>query len=154
MAQQPLAEPFRHKPVHELACRFCRTPVCGRAMKAVLLADVQTVLFSTDTLPKRCILVNAEVRTEACHCRIRDMACDGCGNVIGYHVTQPCSVCLQACNNGHLFMFHGHTTIGEERPNLRRPSKPLLWASLPPPAADQQGTHMDTPSCLYVDCCR
>ncbi|KAI8622034.1 hypothetical protein BC830DRAFT_1091257, partial [Chytriomyces sp. MP71] len=27
------------------------------------------------------------------------------GNVIGYHVTQPCEVCLDSCNNGHFWMF-------------------------------------------------
>jgi len=28
------------------------------------------------------------------------------GNVVGYHVTQPCPPCLEACNNGHYWMFY------------------------------------------------
>lgn len=27
------------------------------------------------------------------------------GNVVGYHVTQPCESCLDSCNNGHMWMF-------------------------------------------------
>ena len=25
--------------------------------------------------------------------------------MVGYHVTQPCVKCLEACNNGHFWMF-------------------------------------------------
>jgi hypothetical protein len=30
---------------------------------------------------------------------------DSSGNVIGYHVTQPCDTCMDSCNNGHFWMF-------------------------------------------------
>ena len=26
--------------------------------------------------------------------------------MVGYHVTQPCPPCLEACNNGHYWMFY------------------------------------------------
>ena len=61
-------------------------------------------LFSTDSPPFGVQLVFDDYRTRNCHCRIRDVACLGCGNVIGYHVTQPCEPCMDACNNGHFWM--------------------------------------------------
>jgi hypothetical protein len=61
-------------------------------------------LFSTDAPPHGVALVFDDYRTRNCHCRIRDVACLGCGNVIGYHVTQPCEPCMGACNNGHFWM--------------------------------------------------
>lgn len=59
--------------------------------------------------------------TENCHCRIRDVACLGCGNVVGYHVTQPCEVCLTSCNNGQylpltsFWMFLSDTVEAQDR---------------------------------------
>jgi hypothetical protein len=37
------------------------------------------------------------------------------GNVIGYHVTQPCEVCLDSCNNGHFWMFLSEGVKAQER---------------------------------------
>jgi len=37
------------------------------------------------------------------------------GNVVGYHVTQPCEVCMSACNNGHFWMFHNDSVKAKER---------------------------------------
>lgn len=37
------------------------------------------------------------------------------GNVLGYHITQPCQQCMEACNNGHLWMFHTEAVTSEER---------------------------------------
>ena len=39
----------------------------------------------------------------------------GCGNVVGYHITQPCSACLESCNNGHFWMFNNEGVKAEER---------------------------------------
>ncbi len=55
------------------------------------------------------------LRTQNCHCRIRDIACLSCGCVIGYHVSQPCSSCLDGSNNGHLWMFHSEEVSCAER---------------------------------------
>ena len=71
-------------------------------------------------------LVNDDYRTRNCCCRIRDVACLGwynneftrlyhSGNVIGYHVTQPCEPCMDACNNGHFWMFHCTEVSSAER---------------------------------------
>lgn len=37
------------------------------------------------------------------------------GNVVGYHVTQPCDTCMGACNNGHFWMFHSDAVEARDR---------------------------------------
>lgn len=37
--------------------------------------------------------------------------------MVGYHVTQPCESCMDACNNGHFWMFHCNEVTGTERTN-------------------------------------
>ncbi|KAI9091856.1 FAM72 protein-domain-containing protein [Phlyctochytrium arcticum] len=105
-ATEAIRPQFRSKVVCELTCRHCLATVCRRGMKAILLADMNIELFSTDVPPHGVQLVNDDYQTRNCYCRIRDVACLGCGNVIGYHVTQPCEPCMEACNNGHFWMFH------------------------------------------------
>ncbi|KAF9988353.1 Protein fam72a [Modicella reniformis] len=106
---------FRAKTVCRLTCKSCLTDVCMRGMKAILLADSRVELYSTDRPPKRVQLVYDDYRTRNCKCRIRDVACLGCGNTLGYHVTQPCQSCLKACNNGHFWMFHADGVSCTER---------------------------------------
>jgi hypothetical protein len=60
--------------------------------------------------------------TRNCQCRIRDVACLGwykniniSGNVVGYHVTLPCDVCMNSCNNGHLWMFLSDAVQAQDR---------------------------------------
>lgn len=52
------------------------------------------------------------------------------GNVMGYHVSQPCEKCLEARNNGHFWMFYSDTVIPRERPDPTGNGKPLYWGSL------------------------
>ncbi|KNC71231.1 hypothetical protein SARC_16232, partial [Sphaeroforma arctica JP610] len=33
---------------------------------------------------------------------------------MGYHVTQPCASCLEACHNGHFWMLHSDATKAQE----------------------------------------
>ncbi|KAG0299774.1 Protein fam72a [Dissophora globulifera] len=80
---------FRAKAVCRLTCKSCLTDVLQ--------------------------LVYDDYRTRNCKCRIRDVACLGCGNTLGYHVTQPCESCLEACNNGHFWMFHSDGVSCTER---------------------------------------
>ncbi|TPX50093.1 hypothetical protein SeMB42_g02361 [Synchytrium endobioticum] len=103
-------------------------------MKAILLADTTVELYSTDAPPCGVQLVCDDYMTRNCHCRIRDVACLQCGNVVGYHVTQPCASCLSACNNGHFWMFNVDQVTSFERRN--NDGKPLLWADLPRADAD------------------
>jgi len=76
------------------------------------------------------------------------------GNVIGYHVTQPCQDCLKACNNGHLWMFHGSMSQARERVDRSSDThKHLTWASLP--VVENQRLESPTKDYLaMVDCCR
>ncbi|KAJ3243080.1 Protein fam72b [Chytriomyces hyalinus] len=106
---------FRSKAVCELFCRHCDEVVCTRGMKAILLGDTRVELFSTDSPPCRVQLVENDYMTRNCQCRIRDVACLQCGNVIGYHVTQPCEVCLDSCNNGHFWMFLSEGVKSKDR---------------------------------------
>jgi hypothetical protein len=69
---------FRKKSVCILDCKFCKTDICQRGMKAILLADTRVELFSTDYIvPGRVQLVGNDYTTKNCHCRISDVACLG-----------------------------------------------------------------------------
>ncbi|KAJ3041387.1 Protein fam72a, partial [Rhizophlyctis rosea] len=97
----------------------------------------QVELFSTDVPPFGVQLVQEDYQTRNCQCRIRDVACLGCGNVIGYHVTQPCPTCMEACNNGHFWMFHIDQVDYSDRLNPTGTSK-LVWANIPRPEKDME----------------
>merc|ERR1719198_54699 len=142
-----LSQQFRSKAVCQLFCKFCCNEVCKRGMKAILLGDISIELFSTDLPPTTAVeLVNDEYTTQSCQCRIRDVACLECGNVVGYHVTTPCTLCLSACHNGHFWMFHSQCLTSSERIDHRYPygdgigaaNKVLLWGSIPHPLNESE----------------
>ncbi|XP_070559149.1 protein FAM72B-like [Ptychodera flava] len=121
---------FKAKTVMELQCRYCENSVCQRGMKAILLGDVSIELFSTDFPPKnRVDVVGPTYTTPSCNCRIRDVACTQCGNIVGYHVILPCSPCMQSCNNGHFWMFHSDSTTALDRTDPTG-SCILLWGDI------------------------
>ncbi|TNM88447.1 hypothetical protein fugu_004701 [Takifugu bimaculatus] len=98
---------FKNKCVTQVNCIYCDSLLCTRGMKAVLLADTEVELFSTDIPPNRTVdFVASCYSTESCKCKLRDIACLKCGNVVGYHVVAPCKPCLLSCNNGHFWMFN------------------------------------------------
>ncbi|KAJ8327423.1 hypothetical protein QVD99_008037 [Batrachochytrium dendrobatidis] len=133
---QSMRPHFRSKVVCILNCLHCSSQVCKRGMKAILLADTNIELFSTDAPPFGVQLVYDDYLTRNCQCRIRDVACLGCGNVIGYHVTQPCGPCMDACNNGHFWMFHVTEVNSHERPSGQG-SMSLVWSQIPKADKDQ-----------------
>ncbi|GAA5811074.1 hypothetical protein MFLAVUS_004503 [Mucor flavus] len=124
------------KPVYKLNCRHCSTTICARGMKAILLADTTIELYSTDTPSQSIHVLEKDYLTRSCHCRIRDVACLECGNVIGYHVVSPCSQCLDACNNGHFWMFHSSACQPAERHD--RNKQIMLWNNLPRAEMDME----------------
>ncbi len=130
--------PLRHKVVYQLRCMHCAERVCNRAMKAILLADTKIELYSTD-IPPMMQLMEEDRMTQGCNCRIRDTVCMGCGNVLGYHVSQPCDRCLDAKNNGHFWMFYSETIFAYERPDPSAGGKPLYWGSLSPMREHDEG---------------
>ncbi|KNC96230.1 uncharacterized protein SPPG_08383 [Spizellomyces punctatus DAOM BR117] len=141
---------FRSKAVCKLFCRHCTSIMCRRGMKAILLGNTKVELYSTDTPPTGVQLVYSDYLTQNCSCRIRDAACLGCGNVVGYHVTQPCEKCLEACNNGHFWMFLSEGVQPVERFDASG-SKLLRWASLP--CAEEDKDESD-PTDHYDTVCR
>ncbi|KAI9296557.1 hypothetical protein K502DRAFT_323718 [Neoconidiobolus thromboides FSU 785] len=120
---------YRSKSVCILKCSSCQTYICNRGMKAMLLADTKKELYSTDAPPKSVQLIEEDYVTPNCRCRIRNVACLGCGNEIGYHITQPCIACLESCNNGHFWMFHTDSVYSEERMDSKN-NRTLLWTVL------------------------
>ncbi|KAG0265946.1 Protein fam72a [Actinomortierella ambigua] len=83
-------------------------------------------------------LVNDDRQVRHCACRIRDSACLGCGQVIGYHVTQPCNDCLQDQNNGHFWMFYSSGVLHFRRIHkVGSTDTVMLWADVPSTAYDQ-----------------
>ena len=69
-------------------------------MKAVLLADTEIDLFPTDIPPTNAVdFIGRCYFTEICKCKLKDIACLKCGNIVGYHVIVPCCSCLLSCNN-------------------------------------------------------
>ncbi|KAF9921364.1 Protein fam72a [Linnemannia zychae] len=129
---------FLSQPVYQLACAACIRPLCLRAMKAVMLSDHSKELYSTDMPPAGLQLVNDDRQVRHCACRIRDSACLGCGQVAGYHVTQPCSDCLKDQNNGHFWMFYSSAVVHYKRLRLDgRAGDVMLWANVPSVNYDQ-----------------
>ncbi|XP_027551227.1 protein FAM72A [Neopelma chrysocephalum] len=134
---------FEDRSVAVLCCRFCRQVLSSRGMRAVLLADTDTDLYSTDIPPSGTVdFIGSCYFTEICKCKLKNIACLKCGNVVGYHVISPCKPCLLSCNNGHLWMFHSQAVIGINRLD---PSgvNVLLWGNLP----DLEESTDEDPSC-------
>jgi len=127
---------FKTKTVCELECKSCFSNVCNRGMRAILLANSKVELYSTDAPPPGVSLVAEDYTTSSCRCKVKDVACLGCGNVIGYHVTSPCERCLDACNNGHFWMFHSDGVGARERRSTI--GNIILWANLPGPEKDKK----------------
>ncbi|KAK9720917.1 hypothetical protein K7432_003839 [Basidiobolus ranarum] len=130
MGSQNVLPQFRSKTVCILSCRSCQTTVCLRGMKAILLADTRVELYSTDSMPLGVQHISPEYTTNNCNCKIQDVACLGCGNVLGYNVTTACFSCLADCNNGHYWMLYSSSVTASERIDPKD-LQPLLWAFLP-----------------------
>jgi hypothetical protein len=124
------SDPYAHqKHVHLLHCVYCSHFVCHRGMKATLLSNTSVQLFSTDAPPPNAIqLLDEDYCTITCQCQLRDIGCLQCGNILGYHVTQPCSSCMSSSNNGHFWMFYAQHVYSMTR--LDRLKRPVTWHHL------------------------
>ncbi|XP_071375023.1 protein FAM72A isoform X2 [Centroberyx affinis] len=110
---------FKNKCVTQVNCIFCDSLLCTRGMKAVLLADTEIELFSTDIPPNS-------------------------GNVVGYHVVAPCKPCLLSCNNGHFWMFNSDAVSTLNRLDATGLNL-LLWGDLPE-LDDSENEESESPS--------
>ncbi|XP_030828403.1 protein FAM72A-like [Strongylocentrotus purpuratus] len=145
---------FKKKPVVQLVCRFCDSCICKRGMKAVLLADTNMELYSTDApCAGKISNVDKPYSTGKCECRISDTACNHCGNNVGYTIMIPCVPCLQSCNNGHLWIFNS-TVVWAEGQLDKSGCDVLRWDSLSECPGDdnsQESFHEDKDD---IDCIR
>ncbi|XP_071494724.1 protein FAM72A-like [Diadema setosum] len=122
---------FKKKPVVYLFCRYCNSCICKRGMKAVLLADTNVELYSTDAPCSGTISATGQpYSTGKCDCKISDTVCNKCGNNVGYSIMIPCVPCLQSCNNGHLWIFNS-TAVWAEGKLDKTGCDVLRWDSLP-----------------------
>ncbi|XP_028924332.1 protein FAM72A isoform X2 [Ornithorhynchus anatinus] len=88
--------------------------------------------------------------TEICKCKLKDVACLKCGNIVGYHVIVPCKPCLLSCNNGHFWMFHSQAVFGINRLDSTGVNL-LLWGNLP---EAEEGTDEDSFNISEEECIR
>lgn len=122
---------FKDRRVSILCCKFCKQVLSYRGMKAVLLGDTEIDLFSTDIPPTNAVdFIGRCYFTEICKCKLKDIACLKCGNIVGYHVIVPCCSCLLSCNNGHFWIFHSQAVYGINRLDSTGVNF-LLWGNLP-----------------------
>ncbi|KAM4796866.1 protein FAM72A [Rhinophrynus dorsalis] len=122
---------FKDRLVSVLCCKFCEQVLCIRGMKAQLLSESDQEMFSTDIPPTQAVdFVGSCYYLEACRCKLKNVACLKCGNVVGYHVVAPCEHCLLSCNNGHFWMFHSKFVCSINRLDPSGMNM-LLWRDLP-----------------------
>lgn len=76
-SMNPVNSALRNKIVYRLNCLYCKTHVCDRAMRAILLADTKIELYSTDIPPRSLKTMDEDRLTQGCNCRIRDTVCTG-----------------------------------------------------------------------------
>ncbi|XP_043572255.1 protein FAM72A [Chiloscyllium plagiosum] len=139
---------FKNKLVNLLCCKFCDNMLCARGMKAVLLADTDVELYSTDIPPTRAVdFVGNCYLTESCKCKIKDIACLKCGNAVGYHVVVPCKPCLLSCNNGHFWMFHSQVIYAVNRLDSSGVDL-LLWGNLPDTEDEETVFNLSEEECI------
>ncbi|XP_014676625.1 PREDICTED: protein FAM72A-like [Priapulus caudatus] len=158
MSRKTLHPTFQNKQVLCLECRACGNCVCTRGMRAILLANTQVELYSTDIPPEEAVdLVGDHYATNNCQCRIKDVACLQCGSLVGYHVMSPCKSCLLSCNNGHFWMYHSHavSTVNRAR-NSRKGVQLMVWKHLPEAEVDPTlaATSVSSLEIETDECCR
>ncbi|XP_020139974.1 protein FAM72A isoform X2 [Microcebus murinus] len=67
---------FKDRCVSILCCKFCKQVLSSRGMKAVLLADTEIDLFSTDIPPTNAVdFIGRCYFTKICKCKLKDIAC-------------------------------------------------------------------------------
>lgn len=111
--------------VWELRCAAtegCHVSLSLRGMAVRLVAEISTVLFSSD-IPSEAVGLGAVRVIETCSCQARHVICGGCRAAVGYHVVKPCELCALAGHNGHFWLFPSSSVTGSKRG--------LLWSELP-----------------------
>ncbi|ORX88670.1 hypothetical protein K493DRAFT_268030 [Basidiobolus meristosporus CBS 931.73] len=98
------------KPCCALNCNACQALISKNAIHAVLLNNTRTEIFATDAPPIGVEGVGADYWSKSCGCRITDLACLSCGNIIGYALSSICP----NCTSEHQWRFHSDTVTFNE----------------------------------------
>ena len=53
-------------------------------------------------------------------------------------MTRPCEVCLEACHNGHFWMFHSEGLLSRERKDPVDSSQTMMWGTIPNPLCEEE----------------
>ncbi|KAJ2486782.1 hypothetical protein IWW37_005498 [Coemansia sp. RSA 2050] len=166
--QQPSHRSEAFQAVWKLHCKHCRVLWSSRGMEAVVMARPAIRCFSTDLPPLGCDVVHQPVApaigdllvdsgchtcsslthharrfdlapSGPCDCHVQDIACLGCGNVVGYYIHRPCFRCLaqrlRIKQRGfqHLWTFYQDNVYAVPRENEY--GDPVGWEELPTPPA-------------------
>ncbi|KAJ1848867.1 Diphthamide biosynthesis protein 2, partial [Coemansia sp. RSA 2708] len=152
--------------VWKLHCKHCHVLWSSRGMEAIVMARPAIRCFSTDLPPLGCDIVHQPVAppiadmlvdsgchtcsslthharrfdlapSGPCDCHVQDIACLGCGNIVGYYIHRPCFRCLaqrlRIKQRGfqHLWTFYQDNVVAVQREN--EVGEPVGWEELPSP---------------------
>ncbi|PWA02733.1 hypothetical protein BB558_001123 [Smittium angustum] len=171
---QQTSEPFQ--PVWELRCKHCTALWSSRGMEAMVMARPAIRCFSTDLPPLSCDVIHPNipdsyhsiveevshpsqkalthharrfdlVPSGPCDCYVQDIACLGCGNIVGYYIHRPCFRCLaqrlriKQRGYQHLWTFYQENV----EPTLRRTfhGSPVSWEELSQPYGKNAFVHVN-----------
>ncbi|KAJ1666699.1 hypothetical protein EV178_002130 [Coemansia sp. RSA 1646] len=172
--------------VWSLHCRHCNVLWSSRGMEAIVMARPAIRCFSTDLPPLGCDVVYQPVPAAIedmvvdsgcttcssithharrfdlapggpCDCHVQDIACLGCGNIVGYYIHRPCFRCLaqrlRIKQRGfqHLWTFYQDNVYAVQRKDEF--GDLVSWQDLPvppSPAATSIGGTSRTNEIRYV----
>ncbi|OLY78960.1 Protein FAM72D [Smittium mucronatum] len=167
------------QPVWELKCKHCNVQWSSRGMEAMVMARPAIRCFSTDLPPLSCDVVYPTipesfnelveiygstsrkalthharrfdlVPSGPCDCHVQDIACLGCGNIVGYYIHRPCFRCLaqrlriKQRGYQHLWTFY----YEDVSPSQRKSDNGyyLSWEDLSQPNSTKQVAQSSTRS--------
>ncbi|KAJ2541383.1 hypothetical protein EV175_006147 [Coemansia sp. RSA 1933] len=168
--------------VWSLFCLHCNVLWSSRGMEAIVMARPAIRCYSTDLPPLGCDVVYQPVPAAIedmvvdsgcttcssithharrfdlapggpCDCHVQDIACLGCGNIVGYYIHRPCFRCLaqrlRIKQRGfqHLWTFYQDNVCAVQR---KGDSGDMVgWQDLPvppSPASTSIGSHSQAPN--------
>lgn len=88
-----------------LSCIECDNPIAYYASLDLSVNNRDESLFSTREQCQNIAFVNEIYQSYSCQCKVQDIACDKCGNIVGYRIAQPCLKCYNGENNGNMIIF-------------------------------------------------
>ncbi|KCZ74318.1 hypothetical protein H311_04718 [Anncaliia algerae PRA109] len=116
--------------IYCLICKECKKNIVKFALKSCLLTNQSINFYSTNIISEEISTVNGYYKAHTCKCKVTDVGCINCGSIVGYHIIQPCTRCLNSKNNGHLWMFYESRVVSSDSTNeyllLDTKKKPIV----------------------------